>query len=97
MQRFEIVNERGNLLVVSVVLACSVWLGGCNSSTSAPPPPVPEVATVTVQTERVVLTADLPGRTSAYSMAEIRPQVGGIIQKRLFEEGAEIKAGRRAG
>lgn len=85
--------KRGNVLVVSGVLACSLWLGGCNSSTSAPPPPVPEVATVTVQTEQVVLTTELPGRTSAYAMAEIRPQVGGIIQKRLFEEGAEIEAG----
>jgi membrane fusion protein (multidrug efflux system) len=52
------------------------------------------VATVTVQTERVVLTTDLPGRTSAFTIAEIRPQVGGIIQKRLFEEGAEIRVGQ---
>ncbi|HEX7548443.1 MAG TPA: biotin/lipoyl-binding protein, partial [Candidatus Methylomirabilis sp.] len=94
MQRFENVNERGNLLVVSIVLACGLWLGGCDTSKSAPPPPVPEVAVVSVQTERVVLTTALPGRTSAYSMAEIRPQVGGIIQKRLFEEGSEIKAGQ---
>jgi membrane fusion protein (multidrug efflux system) len=70
-----------------------MWLGGCKPSTSAPPPPVPEVATVTIQTEAVVLTTELPGRTSAYAMAEIRPQVGGIVQKRLFEEGADIKAG----
>ena len=49
---------------------------------------------MSVQTERVVLTTELPGRTSAYSMAEIRPQVDGIIQKRLFEEGSEIKAGQ---
>jgi membrane fusion protein (multidrug efflux system) len=81
-------------MVVSAVLACGLWLGGCESSKSAPPPPVPEVATVTVQPERVVLTTELPGRTSAYSMAEIRPQVGGIIQKRLFEEGADIRAGQ---
>jgi membrane fusion protein (multidrug efflux system) len=94
MHCFQIVNGRGNLLVVSGALACSLWLGGCSSSTSAPPPPVPEVATVSVQTEQVVLTTDLPGRTSAYAMAEIRPQVGGIIQKRLFEEGAEIQAGQ---
>src|SRR5512136_2345399 len=86
--------KRGYVLVVSGVLACSLWLGGCNSSTSAPPPPVPEVATLTVRTEQAVLTTDLPGRTSAYAMAEIRPQVGGIIQKRLFEEGAEIEAGQ---
>jgi membrane fusion protein, multidrug efflux system len=86
---------RGPLLVVSIVLAGGLLLGGCDTSKSAPPPPAAtEVATVTVQTERVVLTTELPGRTSAYSMAEIRPQVGGIIQKRLFEEGAEIKAGQ---
>jgi membrane fusion protein (multidrug efflux system) len=94
MRCFKNVNGRGNLLVVSGVLACSLWLGGCSSSTSAPPPPVPEVAIVTVKTEQVVLTTDLPGRTSAYAMAEIRPQVGGIIQKRLFEEGSEIQAGQ---
>ncbi|HYL80506.1 MAG TPA: biotin/lipoyl-binding protein, partial [Candidatus Acidoferrum sp.] len=49
---------------------------------------------MTVRPERIVLTTDLPGRTSAYSMAEIRPQVGGIIQKRLFEEGADIRTGQ---
>ncbi len=94
MHHFENVKERGNLLVALGVLAWGVSLGGCNSSTSAPPPPIPEVATVTVRTEPVVLHTDLPGRTSAYAMAEIRPQVGGIIQKRLFEEGAEITAGQ---
>jgi membrane fusion protein (multidrug efflux system) len=49
---------------------------------------------VTVQPERVVLTTDLPGRTSAYFVAEIRPQVSGIIQKRLFDEGSDVKAGQ---
>jgi len=94
LEKLEKVDERGNLLVVAMALACGLWLGGCDTSKSAPPPPVPEVGTVTVQTERVVLTTDLPGRTSAYSIAEIRPQVSGIIQKRLFEEGSEIKAGQ---
>ena len=95
MLRIADVNERGNLIVASIVLAGGLLLGGCDTSKSAPPPPsVPEVATVTVQTEQVVLTTELPGRTSAYSMAEIRPQVGGIIQKRLFEEGSEIKGGQ---
>lgn len=64
---------------------------GCKSG---PPPQGPaEVATVTVRPERIVLTTELPGRTSAYLVAEIRPQVNGIIQKRLFQEGSDVKAG----
>jgi len=49
---------------------------------------------VTVGTERVVLTTELPGRTSAFRIAEIRPQVNGIVQRRLFEEGAAVTAGQ---
>jgi membrane fusion protein (multidrug efflux system) len=55
--------------------------------------PTPEVSFVAVQMQKVVLTSELPGRTSAYRAAEIRPQVSGIIQKRLFTEGADVKAG----
>jgi len=87
------VNERVRLIVVSMVLLCSLLLDGCERQAPSPPPPVPEVATVTVQTQRAVLTNELPGRTSPYRVAEIRPQVSGIIQKRLFDEGAEVKAG----
>ena len=42
----------------------------------------------------LLLTTELPGRTSAYRTAEIRPQVSGLILKRLFEEGSAIKAGQ---
>ena len=87
-------DGRGNLMAVSAVLVCGLWLGGCESSKPAPPPSIPEVATVTIQPERIALTTELPGRSSAYSMAEIRPQVGGIIQKRLFEEGSDIREGQ---
>lgn len=68
-----------------------VVMAGCQS----PPPPraIPEVATATLSPERVVLTEELPGRTSAYLVAEIRPQVNGIIQKRLFQEGSDVRAG----
>jgi membrane fusion protein (multidrug efflux system) len=48
---------------------------------------------VTIQPQRVTLTTELPGRTSSYLIAEVRPQVGGIIQKRLFTEGSDVKAG----
>ena len=56
--------------------------------------PVPEVGVVTVETRSVTLTTELPGRTAPYRIAEVRPQVGGIIQERSFEEGAEITAGQ---
>jgi membrane fusion protein (multidrug efflux system) len=49
---------------------------------------------VTIQPQRLVVTTELSGRTSANRVAEVRPQVGGIIQKRLFEEGSEVKAGQ---
>ena len=69
--------------------------GGACSRTQAPPPtPVPEVATVTVARQQVLLTTELPGRTSPYRIAEIRPQVNGLIQKRLFTEGSDVKAGQ---
>jgi len=92
MQRFG--RNLGNLLLALLLPAGGLLGGGCDTSKSAPPPPVPEVATVTVAPERVALTTELPGRTSAHLVAEIRPQVGGILQQRLFEEGAEVRAGQ---
>lgn len=83
---------RGILLVP--ILLGSLLPSGCDRRPQAPPPAVaPEVAVVIVQTQQVVLTSELPGRTSAYLVAEIRPQVNGLIQKRLFTEGADVKAG----
>ena len=64
---------------------------GCKRE--APPRPVPEVAVQTLETGRVVLATELPGRTAPYLVAEIRPQVNGLIQQRLFQEGADVKAG----
>ena len=73
---------------------CVLCLTACNRQPQAPPPSVPEVATITVATQPVVLTTELPGRTSPYRIAEIRPQVNGLILKRLFTEGADVKAGQ---
>ncbi len=82
-------------VAAGLVLAGSL-LSSCKSKVSGPPPAGPaEVAIVTVQPERTVLTTELPGRTSAYLVAEIRPQVNGLIQSRLFREGANVKAGER--
>lgn len=54
----------------------------------------PEVGVVTLQAQKVELFTELPGRTSPYRVAEVRPQVDGIIQKRLFEEGGRVQAGQ---
>jgi membrane fusion protein, multidrug efflux system len=77
-------------------LALAILLGGCGSGPGqqAASAPVPEVATVTIQPQQVELTTELPGRTSAYLVAEIRPQVNGLIKKRLFKEGSDVKAGQ---
>ncbi len=52
-----------------------------------------QVGMVTVAPQPVLFTTELAGRTSAFQIAEVRPQVSGIIQKRLFEEGTDVKAG----
>jgi membrane fusion protein (multidrug efflux system) len=53
----------------------------------------PQVSGVTLRPQSVSITAELPGRTTASLVAEVRPQVGGIIQKRLFKEGSEVREG----
>ncbi len=80
-----------HLLILIVALA---GLTSCSRQQPAPPPPTPEVATVTVREQPVLLTTELPGRTAPFRIAEIRPQVNGLIQKRLFEEGADVQAGQ---
>lgn len=73
-----------------------VVLGGCVQAKPQPPlPPPPEVTVVTVHKEPVPVTTDLPGRTSAYLVAQVRARVDGIVQKREFKEGADVKAGQR--
>jgi membrane fusion protein (multidrug efflux system) len=87
------VTGRVSLLAVGLF---SVVLAGCDGSKTGnamPAPGTPEVGVVEIVSSDVPLQAELPGRTSAYRKAEVRPQVSGIIQKRLFTEGAEIKAG----
>lgn len=74
-------------------ILAGAFLSGCRPETAPPKAGPAEVAVVTVQTERVVLTTELPGRINSYLVAEIRPQVSGLLQKRFFEEGANVKAG----
>lgn len=74
----------------------SLALAACHSSApnAGPPAGTPEVSVLTLQPAPVGLTTELPGRTAAHLVAEVRPQVGGILQQRLFEEGSQVKAGQ---
>lgn len=78
------------------LFAAVTLLGACSEQEAADAPEaIPQVGVVTVDSQHFVMTMELPGRTRAYRMAEVRPQVNGIIQKRLFEEGSEVKAGQQ--
>ncbi|MBE0504302.1 MAG: efflux RND transporter periplasmic adaptor subunit [Desulfuromonadales bacterium] len=88
-------KSRTTVYVSVGMLALSLLLGGCDKKKATPPPAgPPEVAVLTVQPQMVTLTTELSGRTAPWQVAEVRPQVAGIIQKRLFTEGAEVKAGQ---
>ena len=76
-----------------VALAAALLLSACGNQ-APPPPPPSQVGVVTVQMQPVTLTTELPGRTSPYESSEVRPQVDGIILKRLFREGEYVHAGQ---
>jgi membrane fusion protein (multidrug efflux system) len=77
-------------------LVCGSILAACSSGKSAAPPnPPPEVGVVTLHPQPVTITTELPGRTAPYRIAEVRPQVSGVIVKRLFTEGSEVQAGQQ--
>ena len=78
-----------------LLLVALFILTACDQKQQAPPQrPMPQVSFITVQPGEVQLSTQLPGRTSAFRVAEIRPQVSGLIQTRLFTEGSEVKAGQ---
>lgn len=96
-----------NLNIRMIVLVMSVWaalvLTGCDkldklihpaTGPAQGPGEPPAVSVVTVETQKVTLTMELPGRTAPFRIAEIRPQISGLILKRLFTEGSNVKAGQ---
>lgn len=79
---------RGSVLTMALLLAA------CGQTEGEEVPPASQVSTVLVASSSVQLTEDLPGRVEALRVAEIRPQVSGIVQQRLFEQGREVSAGQ---
>ena len=85
-------------LFVPTALACAlIAIAGCQMSdpnAAAAAAPTPKVGVLELQTRDVTLDTEVAGRTVAYLIAEVRPQVGGIVRQRLFEEGSEVEAGQ---
>lgn len=83
------------VITACILAAAAPGLQGCarksDAQTAMPPP---EVGFVVVQAQPVKLDTELPGRTSPITVSDVRPQVNGIILKRLFQEGANVRAGQ---
>ena len=93
---YKLTKGRANLITILLILIAGMILTSCekkNTTVGKSPSTPPEVGVIVVQPQRVTLTTELAGRTSAHLIAEVRPQVGGIVQKRLFTEGSDVKAG----
>lgn len=89
-----------NSLLLLTTLLGSLLLTACQDNADAtadkaPSAPPASVNVITLSSQKVILTRTLPARTVAYRKAEVRPQVNGIIEKRLFEEGAQVEAGQQ--
>lgn len=89
------INFLSKLLGIGVVLGIVIGLIGCEKPVvvAAPERPPQDVGVVTLREEPVEIVTELPGRTAAFRVAEVRPQVSGIVLKRLFEEGSEVQEG----
>ncbi len=82
------------ITALSGVILLAILCGCSGGKAAAAPPAVPEVGVITLAPQPVELSTELPGRTAAFRIAQVRPQVEGIVQKRLFTEGAEVRAGQ---
>jgi membrane fusion protein (multidrug efflux system) len=77
------------------LIACCIFLVACSQRGPATPKHDPAVTVVTLHAQPVSLTTVLPGRVSAFRVAEVRPQVSGVILRRLFKEGDRVRAGQQ--
>lgn len=91
----DVVHPEKNMKYRITTIAALFILSGCdNAPTASPQRPAQEVGIVTLKSQPVAIVSNLTGRTTAALSAEVRPQVSGIVQKRLFNEGDNVKAGQ---
>lgn len=85
---------RNARLCILTIAVFALLIGACDRQQAQTSPPAPEVTTIEAKEQQLELTTELPGRTSAHLIAEVRPQVSGIIKKRHFKEGSFVKEGQ---
>ncbi|WP_253549209.1 efflux RND transporter periplasmic adaptor subunit [Herbaspirillum rubrisubalbicans] len=86
--------SRFTRLTMTVAVAAALVACGQKPAAQGGPMPAPEVSVVTIAPQRVAITNELPGRVEAFRTAQVRARVAGIVQKRVFKEGSEVKEGQ---
>src|SRR5271156_4465780 len=84
-----------NHILRNLLLGATSVLASACTPHAKPPPPKPAVTVVDLHATAVSLTTELPGRVSAFRIAEVRPQVNGVVLKRMFKEGDLVDAGQQ--
>ncbi|HVS55953.1 MAG TPA: biotin/lipoyl-binding protein, partial [Casimicrobiaceae bacterium] len=78
-----------------IAVSAAVLLGACSQAAPPSTPSAPQVSVVTVHRTNVPVTIELSGRTTPFRVAQVRARVDGIVLKRDYKEGADVKAGQR--
>jgi membrane fusion protein (multidrug efflux system) len=78
----------------SAIICVTLLIAACSSSTPATPPPPPEVRVIAVASQPLTNVIEVPGRLQAIRTAEVRARVNGIVQRRLYREGSDVRAGQ---
>jgi len=84
--------HRREIILGAALVVMAMLFAGCGKKSSGPPPP-PEIGVVTVATEPLPVTTELPGRMDAVRTAQVRARVAGILLKENYVEGSDVKAG----
>ena len=80
---------------IAAVTAAAIFVAACSEPVAqGAPPAAPQVSVITIEPASVPLNTELPGRTAAFLVSEVRPQVNGIVKRRLFEEGSDVTEGQ---
>lgn len=88
-------RTRNHLQLITAIASSVIALSACGRKESVPKPQIPEIGFVTVNPQAVRVSTELPGRTSAYLVAQVRARADGIVLSRDFVEGGEVRAGQR--